>query len=172
MADNETLIHLFERIQFFLQRLTIYIKMPLTNDLTELLGKTMAQTLHILAHSTKAMTESRTSELPLNLRTALAEYGPERFSKKLLGRTDVDDALLRLDTLTKEESLMAVAKNLEIGCRLESGVLVIERVTHSIDQAVKALKERKQWLPPLCTYRSNRLLYPKTGSDELQCLFP
>jgi len=118
MGDNETLIHLFERIQFFLQRLTTYIKMPLTNDLTELLGKIMAQILHIPALSTKAMTESRTSKLSLNLCTSLAEYGSETFSKKLLGRTDVDDALLRLDKLTKEES---------------------------IDQAVKALKERTHW---------------------------
>jgi len=145
MADNETLIHLFERIQFFLQRLTTYIKMPLTNDLTELLGKIMAQILHILALSTKAMTESRTSKLSLNLCTSLAEYGSEKFSKKLLGRTDVDDALLRLDKLTKEESLMTAAKNLEIACHVEGKVLVLERVTHSIEQAVKALKERTHW---------------------------
>ena len=144
MADNETLIDLFERIQYFLQRLKAYIGMPLTNGFTELLGKIMAQLLYILALSTKVMTKSRTSK-PLNICTFLAESGSEKFLKKLLGRTDVDDALERLDTLTKEESLMAAAKNLEIACRIEGEVLVIERVTNSIDQAVKALKERMQW---------------------------
>ena len=145
MADNETLIDLFERIQCFLQRLRAYIGIPLTNGFTELLGKIMAQLLHILALSTKVMTKSRTSKLSLNICTFLAESGSEKFLKKLLGGTDVDDALDRLDTLTKEENLMAAAKNLEIACRIEGKVLVIESVTLSIEQAVKALKERTQW---------------------------
>lgn len=150
MADNDTLIHLFERIQFFLQRLETYIGMPFTSDLTELLGKIMAQMLHILALSTKAMTESRTSKLILALRTFLAECGTENFSKKLLGRTDVDDALLRLDTLTKEEGLMAAAKNLEIAYRVEVKLVVIQRLTQIIEQAMDVVKERTQWFCPSC----------------------
>ena len=55
-------MHLFERIQFFLQRLERYTGIPLTEDLTELLGKIMAQLLSILALSTKAMTDRRISE--------------------------------------------------------------------------------------------------------------
>ena len=145
MADNETLIDLFERIQSFLQRLKAYIGMPLTNGFTELLGKIMAQLLHILALSTKAMTKSRTSKPSLNICTHLAESGSEKFLKKLLGGTDVDDALDRLDTLTKEEGLNAAAKNMEIACRIEGKVLVIEGVTKSIDQAVKVLEKRTQW---------------------------
>jgi len=31
-----------------------------------------------------------------------------------MGKTDVEDALLRLDSLTKEESLMVAARNLEV----------------------------------------------------------
>jgi hypothetical protein len=76
----------------------------------------------------------------------LAEYGSEKFVMKLLGvERDVGDALERLDKLTKEESLMAAAKNMEIACRVEGKLLVIEEVTRSIDQAMKALKERTQW---------------------------
>jgi hypothetical protein len=55
-------MHLFERIQFFLQRLDIYIGTPLTNELTELLGKILAQLLSIIALSTKSMTEYRISK--------------------------------------------------------------------------------------------------------------
>ena len=145
MADNATLIDLFERIQSFLQRLKTYINVQLTNGFSEFLGKIMAQMLHILALSTKAIKKSRTSKLPLNLCTFLADYGLEKLLKKLLGvGTDVNDALERLDKLTGEESLMAAAENMEIACRVEGKLLVIEGVTRSIDQAMKALKDRTQ----------------------------
>jgi hypothetical protein len=62
VANYKTLIHLFERIHLFLQRLNSYTGIPLTKDFMELLGKIMAQILSILAISTKAMTERRTSE--------------------------------------------------------------------------------------------------------------
>jgi hypothetical protein len=61
-ASHDTIMHLFERIHLFLQRLSRYTGMPLTDDLTELLGKIMAQLLFILALSTKAMTDRRISE--------------------------------------------------------------------------------------------------------------
>ena len=63
VTSHDTLINLFERIHFFLRRLKIYTGIPLTNGLTELLGKIMAQTLCILALSTKATTERRISEM-------------------------------------------------------------------------------------------------------------
>jgi hypothetical protein len=55
MASHDTLVNLFERIQFFLQRLAIYTEMSLTPEMTELLGKIMGQLLSILALSTKQM---------------------------------------------------------------------------------------------------------------------
>ena len=63
VASHDTLIKLFERINFFLQRLKRYTGIPLTNESRELLGKIMAQLLLILALSTKAMTDRRISEL-------------------------------------------------------------------------------------------------------------
>jgi hypothetical protein len=62
-ASCETLINLFERVHFFLQRLQSYTGIPLTTGLTELLGKIMAQILCILALSAKVMTERRISQL-------------------------------------------------------------------------------------------------------------
>jgi len=48
--------------------LKVYTEIPLTEDLTELLGKIMAQLLTILALSTKMMAEKKMSELiPFNL---------------------------------------------------------------------------------------------------------
>jgi len=61
IASYEALVNLFERIQLFLQRLNRYATVPLTPDMTVLLGKIMAQVLSVLALSTKAMKEKRIS---------------------------------------------------------------------------------------------------------------
>ena len=61
LASYEALVKLFERIQFFLQRLHHYTAVPLTPEMTELLAKIMAQILSILALSTKTMKEGRIS---------------------------------------------------------------------------------------------------------------
>jgi hypothetical protein len=141
VASHDTLIRLFERINFFLQRLNIYTKIPPTTDMTELLGKIMAELLSILALSTKEMTDRRMSESTQSLAFFLAYYGPEKFLKRLLGRTDVEDALQRLDTLTKEETLMAVTRNLEITHHADGNVMVVKGIVHNIDGDVKAIKE-------------------------------
>jgi len=140
VANYKILIHLFERIHFFFQRLDSYTGIPLTKDFTKLLGKIMAQILSILALSTKAMTERRTSESVHGLWSFLADCNSERFLKKLMGRSDVEDAVLRLDSLTKEESLMGVAQNLEVTQKnLEATTKNLE-VTHDVDGNVKDIK--------------------------------
>ena len=48
--------------------------------------------------------------------------GKEKFVKRLVGRTDLADALERLDKLTQEETRTAVAKNLEIAQSIKIGV--------------------------------------------------
>ena len=50
-----------------------------------------------------------------------------------MGRTDVEDALLRLDTLTKEENLMTAARNLEVTHHVDD-------VVRDVDDNVKAAK--------------------------------
>jgi hypothetical protein len=45
--------------------------------------------------------------------------------KRLIGRTDVEDALKKLDKLTDEEARMAVAQNL--------------KATHNVDQRVRGV---------------------------------
>jgi ABC-type uncharacterized transport system ATPase subunit len=137
----------------------------LSREFIELLGKIMAQILSILALSTKVMTDRRMSKSIHDLSCFLSDLRSEKFLKKLMGRTDVEDALLRLDSLTKEESLMAVAKILEVADCVRDNVRemkvlaegtddrvqVLERVAHSVDQTVNVVKERTQWFPSLPT---------------------
>ena len=132
VASHDTLIHLFERINFFLQRLKSYTGIPLTSESTELLGKIMAQILSVLALSTKAMTSGRISELVRPLCFFLTNCGPEKILRKLVGRMDVEDALSRLDMLTKEENLMVMVKNLEVTHHIDG-------VVHDIDINLKGV---------------------------------
>ena len=61
IASYETLVHLFERTQLFLQRLNHYITASLTPELMELLAKILAQVLFVLALSTKEVKQRRIS---------------------------------------------------------------------------------------------------------------
>ena len=156
-ASYDTLVHLFERIHFFLQRLKSYTGIPLTYDMIELLGKIMAVLISILALSTKAMTERRISVLIYSLSSILADHGSEKILNRLMGRNSIEDALLRLDSLTKEENLMTMAKNLEVTHRIDGGVKenkaltkdvndnvrMINKVAQSVDHNVKATKYGK-----------------------------
>ncbi|KAF8463216.1 hypothetical protein DFH94DRAFT_659074, partial [Russula ochroleuca] len=124
VASHDALIQLFERIHSFLQRLKSYTGMPSTNESRELLGKIMAQLLLILALSTKAMTERRIKKI----------------LKKLVGRTDVEDALLRLDILTKEESLMMAMRNLEVAHHVDDNVEATKVLVEDINDNVKGIE--------------------------------
>ncbi len=70
-----------------------------------------------------------------------ADYGLEKFLKKLVGRKDDEDAVLRLDMLTKEESLMVMARNLEVTqatkVLVENNVKRIEGVARSVDNGTQ-----------------------------------
>jgi len=140
-ADHETLIHLFERIHFFLQRLNGYTGIPIRNEFTELLGKVMAQILSILAISTKLMAQRRMSGLLHILILFSADCNSEKLLKKLIGRRDVENALLRLDLLTKEESLMVVAKNLEVAHHVDGNVSEIKVLAEDIGDKVQTANE-------------------------------
>jgi methyl-accepting chemotaxis protein len=65
----------------------------------------------------------------------------EKFLKRLVGRTEVEDTLERLDTLTKEETLMAVTKNLEVSHHIDGNVTAVKGTVHNIDGNVEAIKE-------------------------------
>ena len=49
-----------------------------------------------------------------------------------MGRTDVEDALQRLDVLTGEELRMAVAKILEVASRVDRNVAVVAKETRDV----------------------------------------
>lgn len=135
------LVHLFEHIQFFLQRLKRYTSVPLTTEMVELLGKIMALILSILALSIKTMKEWRISEQTRFTYFFFAHCETAKFVKWLVGRTDVEPALRRLDTLTREEGLMTLARNLEVTHNVDHNVATISEVVQDVARNVKVTKE-------------------------------
>jgi hypothetical protein len=62
--------------------------------------------------------------------------------KKIVGRTDhVDDALKRLDVLTREENLMTAARTLEIAQHVDDKITIIEEVLQGVNGNVRATQE-------------------------------
>jgi hypothetical protein len=61
----------------------------------------------------------------LCIRCISTELHVEKFLKKLAGRTDLEDAVKRLDHLTQEEARMALAEVLRITHKVSDGVNVV-----------------------------------------------
>ncbi|KAI9431779.1 hypothetical protein H4582DRAFT_2132670, partial [Lactarius indigo] len=89
-ASRDVLIELFERIENFFVRLQTHTEVPQTAQMVNVMGKVMVEVLSMLAMATKVMYQSRR----------------KTFLKKLLGRNDIGDALVRLDKLEQGELRM------------------------------------------------------------------
>jgi hypothetical protein len=62
--------------------------------------------------------------------------------KKIMGKTDrVEDALKRLDVLTKEENLMTAARTLEVVQHTDDKITVIEEVLQDVNGNVRTTQE-------------------------------
>ena len=140
-ADNDKLTDLFERIHFFLQRLNKYIKMPCENEWMELLGKIMAQILVIVGLSTKAMKEWRISQSIHAQCLLLIDRTSEKFAKKLIGRKDVEDAFNRIDSLTKDETIMTVAKILEVAFDMDGNIQGLKALVEDANTQLQEMDE-------------------------------
>ncbi|KAF8494340.1 hypothetical protein F5888DRAFT_1890923, partial [Russula emetica] len=109
-ASQDTLIDIFERMENFFQRLEIYTNVSPTPEMIDIIVKIMVEVLSILAIATKEMKQSRM----------------RKYLKKLIGRTDLEDALKRLEKLTNEEVRMTTAQVL--------------KVTHTVNDEVKGTR--------------------------------
>jgi hypothetical protein len=72
----------------------------------------------------------------------LTEYRSEKYGRKLIGRTDMEDALKRLDKLTQEEARMAVAQNLKATHAVDKRVTGVANMAVAIDNRVAGVDDR------------------------------
>jgi hypothetical protein len=88
----------------------------------ELIVRIMVQVLEILAVATKWIKQSSLSELAVVNLWRLTESLSEKFVKKLGGRTEVEDAMKKLDKLAQHEALMTSAVSLELLNRMGTAI--------------------------------------------------
>ena len=72
----------------------------------------------------------------------LTEIFSEKYLKKLVGRTDIEDALKRLDKLTQEEARMATAQVLKITHAVDDRVLGVDNRVAGVDDKVASVDDR------------------------------
>ncbi|KAH9955319.1 hypothetical protein BC827DRAFT_882033 [Russula dissimulans] len=97
-SSYDALLDLFECIANFLKRLHIYAEKISSSTMSDIIVQIMVEVLSVLALATKEIKQGRF----------------KKFAKKLLGESDVEAILQRLDRLTQEEARMTVAHTLEV----------------------------------------------------------
>ncbi|KAI0272822.1 hypothetical protein BGY98DRAFT_936642, partial [Russula aff. rugulosa BPL654] len=130
-ASQDMLVDIFVRIENFFKRLESYTEVTPTVAMTDVIVKTMAEVLSIIATATKEIKQGR----------------PKKFVKKLLGRNDIEDALKRLDSLTIEEARMAIAEILKVTNRVDNKVTDVTETTANLTESLQQ-ENLREWLSP------------------------
>lgn len=129
-------------MESFFRRLETYTTVPTTDAMKDIIVKIMAEVLGIFAIVTKEMKLGRGSELTPDDTLPTTDRDSEKYLRKLLGRTDIEDALRRLDTLTQEEARMAAAEVLKVAHRIEDGVRAVGADVRGVDVRVQEVDNR------------------------------
>ncbi|KAI9436020.1 hypothetical protein H4582DRAFT_2130262 [Lactarius indigo] len=127
-ASQDILVDIFGRIESFFVRLETYTGVPLTPVMTDKMVQITAEVLDILATATKEMKQSRA----------------KTFLKKVVGRTDLEDGLKKLDKLTNEEVVMASSQVLRLTHTVDNKVTVVGDGVKGVDEKVQVVKSEVQ----------------------------
>ncbi|KAH8987444.1 hypothetical protein EDB92DRAFT_1127482 [Lactarius akahatsu] len=108
-SSYDSLVDLFECLGNFLKRLQIYTLIPLTPSMTDIIVKILVELLSVLALATKQVQQGRL----------------KKFGKKLLGESEIEAVLQKLDRLTQEEARVMAAQTLDVVHCLVNNVKVV-----------------------------------------------
>ncbi|KAI9429283.1 hypothetical protein H4582DRAFT_310885 [Lactarius indigo] len=125
-ASKDALAELFERIGFFFKRLETYTEVTPTAAMTDIITEIMVEVITIFGTATKE----------------LRRGSAKKFLKKLTGRTDLEDAIKKLDRLTQEEARMALAEVLKITHIVRGDVKVVDGKVEGIDDKVEDMGDK------------------------------
>ena len=122
----------------------IYTEVPLTPAMTNKMVQITVEILDILAIATKEMKQNRMSEFDLRFRFHDADIVSEKFLKRVIGRTDLEDGMKKLDQLTNEEVVMASAQLLRVTNNIDNNVLDVKREVQLVGDDIKAVEGKLQ----------------------------
>ena len=129
----------FQRVESFFRRLEVYTQVPPTTEMMDTIIQIMVEILSILGIAMKEIRQGRMSKQSSTSIFSMTERCTEKYGKRLIGRTDMEDALKRLDNLTQEEVRMAVAENLKATHVVDERVREVANTVVAIDKGVAAL---------------------------------
>ena len=72
----------------------------------------------------------------------MTELSPEKYLKKLVGKTEIEDSLKRLDKLTQEEARMAIAQVLKATHTVDDRVREVTDQVIGVDNRVAGVDDR------------------------------
>ena len=78
--------------------------------------------------------------------TGSADCSSERYLKKLLGKTEIEDALKRLDKLTQEEVRMVTAQLLALTDGVDNKVTRIDDEVKGVGDTVRVVHDGAQYV--------------------------
>ncbi|KAH9023529.1 hypothetical protein EDB83DRAFT_2320148 [Lactarius deliciosus] len=130
-ASHGAIIDLFECIENFFKRLEVYTQISLTTEMAGVLVKIVIELLSILSIATKEVKRRRA----------------KIFARKLLGRTDIEDALKRLNSLIQEEVQMVTTQILKVATEVKDGAdntnMAIQQMLNDIEEVKRDVVEVK-----------------------------
>ncbi|KAH9993984.1 hypothetical protein BJV77DRAFT_996309 [Russula vinacea] len=127
-ASQDKLIELFDCIERFFGRLEIYTGIAPTAAMTGIIIDIMVEVLTVLAIATKEVKRERS----------------KKYMKRLMGSTDLDDGLGRLNKLTQEKAQMASAELLKMTRSVDGKVMGVDDRTKSVKGKVQNVRDDVQ----------------------------
>lgn len=98
---------------------------PPSTIMMDIIIKIMVEVLSVLALATKEIKQGRFSEYSFTYALPVPQCAIENFVKKLLGKSEVEAVLQRLDRLTESEAQMTAAQTLHVAHGLVGNVSVV-----------------------------------------------
>jgi hypothetical protein len=93
--------------------------------MSDILVKIMAEVLGVLAVATKQIKQGRFSKWLVVYKLLYTLYRTAKFAKKLLGESEIEATLQRLDRLTREEARVTAVHTLEVVHGLVNNLKVV-----------------------------------------------
>ena len=109
--------------------------------MTDKMVEITVEVLGILATATKEMKQNQASESVFRYTLLRTHVSSEKFVKRIAGRTDLEDGLKKLDTLTNEELVMAMAQLLKITHNIDNKVTGIGDGIRDVDEKVQVVRD-------------------------------
>jgi hypothetical protein len=82
--------------------------------MTEVIVKIMLELLSVLSLASKQIKQGRFSKCAIKFLLSVTQCAIEKFTKKLLGESEIETILQRLDRLAQDEARMTVAQTLGV----------------------------------------------------------